>query len=1216
MNSKTYFAIALAFIANSFAFAQAVQDHEDYFKKALYKAKTPEAWEFTDFSNEGNVDISTGKFGITIPFTTIESDNFSLPIQLSYSTGGIKLGDNASEVGMGWNLVAGGSVTRILNGTPDDVMVQYHDGIEGGRYGLYNLYTGKIAPEIADTQYSFPRKLNSLVTKYFRGSATVGYQDYYSANFPTPYAVDYMSVLPSDYLITSILQMQTHTTNAENKRDVFHVSVGDLNFNFILKLKDYYIEHGYYGNTVLFQDSNGNLLYEAIPLDDKDIKIDIIYGNIPDYWYEWSDFTSTAERSKTIADIGIKGFTITNKNGIIYHFENYTFTEPEYIKTFLDHGSGAPNYQRTIEYVLQDVQINNWELTKITSLPNGDEIYFDYIKQRVSEEKLVPRQHDGEYTGHPYNLRPQKPSYAIEKVDLGREKLYLDKIRTKNYSNLSTVKFNYNNDLRTDLENARSLSSLQLFDHNNLLIKEFDLEHQYYGASTSNNYETTRLYLKKIVEKSIQSRSPIVYDSTKDIEYSFDYYSPGSLPGKNAVGFEDIYGYYLGNTVENTYPPFPKLYVSLALEGDKISYYPLMNSDAFVFNGAERRPNQNTVYYGTLKSIIFPTKGSLEVNYEANKFYNAYTTDLNVNGPGCRVKELKYYDESHNLAKMKRYGYTTFNNTTISSGQLMHKPSFAFISNYAIDNAQDLAVEQTHTYYTSELGFNIFLKYTKSAEQLNFEGTTDTYDKLRKLITTSTHTLGPQTDFFGREILYTNVTEENVSNIANTTNGKTKYYNYYTDNRPEVNVVSGPTDDPTYIPPGSKYVYKDFYQDQRPWCCDAYYTSDIQGYTKVKYGYIEKKGKDIYPFPARNYFGNHEALKIGKTYKIEYLDNNNNKLQEKNYTYTLLRNSTYKTLNFDLGYLDTFYYSTSQGPNLRLEYFNDSGSPLLQGNAGLYFYAIDELYTNQKLVLEKEEVINYSVNSNLNTSTEYEYNEKFLTSKTKGTNSLGDLTENRFYYPFNLYNDESQPTVITQMQELNRISDVLKQESYVNGILTNSILKTFRLNGLFLLDKVYTRKGTEYNGADANPYDIYSSFDKYDSRGNIWQYTLRDGTPVNLIWGYKQQYPIAKIENCNCSSIPDEIISNLDLLSRYDNDNCFTGNCNEQELRDALNALRAALPEAMVTTYTYDPMIGMTSITDPKGYTTYYEYDAFGRLAAVRDKDGNLISENEYNFRP
>ena len=53
----------------------------------------------------------------------------------------------------------------------------------------------------------------------------------------------------------------------------------------------------------------------------------------------------------------------------------------------------------------------------------------------------------------------------------------------------------------------------------------------------------------------------------------------------------------------------------------------------------------------------------------------------------------------------------------------------------------------------------------------------------------------------------------------------------------------------------------------------------------------------------------------------------------------------------------------------------------------------------------------------------------------------------------------------------------------------------------------------------------------------------------------------------------------------------------------------------MVTTFTYDVPVGVTSITDPRGYTVFYEYDVFNRLQFTKDADGHLLTEQEYNYK-
>ncbi|MDQ0477483.1 hypothetical protein [Chryseobacterium sp. MDT2-18] len=53
-----------------------------------------------------------------------------------------------------------------------------------------------------------------------------------------------------------------------------------------------------------------------------------------------------------------------------------------------------------------------------------------------------------------------------------------------------------------------------------------------------------------------------------------------------------------------------------------------------------------------------------------------------------------------------------------------------------------------------------------------------------------------------------------------------------------------------------------------------------------------------------------------------------------------------------------------------------------------------------------------------------------------------------------------------------------------------------------------------------------------------------------------------------------------------------------------------------ITTYTYDPLIGVRSITPPSGLREYYFYDAANRLKEVRDSNGNVLKEYQYHYKP
>jgi len=64
-----------------------------------------------------------------------------------------------------------------------------------------------------------------------------------------------------------------------------------------------------------------------------------------------------------------------------------------------------------------------------------------------------------------------------------------------------------------------------------------------------------------------------------------------------------------------------------------------------------------------------------------------------------------------------------------------------------------------------------------------------------------------------------------------------------------------------------------------------------------------------------------------------------------------------------------------------------------------------------------------------------------------------------------------------------------------------------------------------------------------------------------------------------------------------------------------LDEVRIYPSGAQMTTYTYDPLIGMTSSTDENNVTTYYYYDAFGRLSDIKDSDGKVLKHYEYHYK-
>src|SRR5687767_4823062 len=73
-------------------------------------------WKYTELP----VNMYTGIPSITIPIYEIKSGDITVPISLSYHAGGNRVEEQASWVGLGWSLQAGGAINRNVKGVADE----------------------------------------------------------------------------------------------------------------------------------------------------------------------------------------------------------------------------------------------------------------------------------------------------------------------------------------------------------------------------------------------------------------------------------------------------------------------------------------------------------------------------------------------------------------------------------------------------------------------------------------------------------------------------------------------------------------------------------------------------------------------------------------------------------------------------------------------------------------------------------------------------------------------------------------------------------------------------------------------------------------------------------------------------------------------------------------------------------------------------------------
>lgn len=64
-----------------------------------------------------------------------------------------------------------------------------------------------------------------------------------------------------------------------------------------------------------------------------------------------------------------------------------------------------------------------------------------------------------------------------------------------------------------------------------------------------------------------------------------------------------------------------------------------------------------------------------------------------------------------------------------------------------------------------------------------------------------------------------------------------------------------------------------------------------------------------------------------------------------------------------------------------------------------------------------------------------------------------------------------------------------------------------------------------------------------------------------------------------------------------------------------IDELRLYPEGALMTTYTHDPLVGITTITDKNGQLLYYDYDPLGRLKSIQDREGNIKSYHDYQYQ-
>jgi hypothetical protein len=811
--------------------------------------------------------------------------------------------------------------------------------------------------------------------------------------------------------------------------------------------------------------------------------------------------------------------------------------------------------------------------------------------------------------------------------------------KTLTQINFDDIIINFNLEQREDinLESSNNVKRLQSIDIKseitNKKIKSFVFDYSYFpynfiGAPkisqgtvdpyimANQNALGKRLKLNSIQEIGYDENE--VENNSKN-PYLFEYETSVTMPLKCSFAV-DFYGYYNGKDNNNYLPNLD------FFEYQKDPVYKNTNFDSglyFNYDGADRYSDYSKAGAYMIKKITYPTKGYSEFGYEPNTFTNQFIPDkLKVEAMSRNIVVM-----DNNLSENVTSNYFTLNkNTTVKfiNSIVPHNvnlppytyqqmlPSYILLYKVKMVNGSPQVTNIKQWNLSTVLAVDFDSQGGKVwQEEILIE-----YDP------------NPTTKFFIK--VYMPDSLNNPNDYYHSANVKS-IVNFFSDEGIDTSQsIGGGLRIKTiknYHKQGEISSYKNInYQEGKllnkfepleviyalsndcihPSTYSTFFKkvmissddfglncNNLIGYGKVVVEELnddnENNGKIINYYEneinqTRKGFPNSPYLKNGLIKKEQVYSKSNILLREKRYNYiNLIPFKSYSGIKITN---HTFGQSDFVG-NLIFEYINPF----------VYKYSYGLYPINSEWNMLSGVATDQYINGEIIQNTEqYIYNDYGNISSSVSLNSSNVQITTSYKYATDLPLDN----VIAQMLVRNMKGIPLVTENYHGNYLAlkKELKYGFFDNDFPLPKEVYIGKGVEEFSRRVN-------YNLYDNKGNILQFMAENGITICYIWGYNKTKPVAKIENIAYGNIPSNLITDIQLATT------------DVELQTTLEALRNSptLNNSMVTTYIYKPLVGVSKITDSKGYTTKFHYDDFNRLEKVTDMEGNILSENEYHYR-
>ena len=1162
-------------------------------------ASTPEAAAFAKY---GDVDVNmyTGTPNISVPIYTHKGRELDLPISLSYDASGIKVNQLPGTVGLGWSLNVGGRISRMVNGLPDDY-VSLGNGVQPYHSWYNPTIKGKM-DEYVKNGYAFGYRM--------AGSKTFGTEQL---------AEDYLHFLN-----------QVHTQEYETQPDYYNLSVMGLNETFVLDLAS----------------------KTPYSLNNPNTKISRNVGTV-------------SEASLG----GVQTFTVTSENGTVYTFAAVEQTQ---LRKMTDNGISNWEFGRNVTFT------SSWYLTKIVS-PTGKDTYTfeyqSYTNNRTQDystgtSEAVTVVHDE------FNDRTTSIQYATTQTNFWNLKV-LSKI-THNQKVIldATVVSSILNGPDAGITDINIYNDGNLNSGTDL-SKSYHFNYDYFKAGAGVQIslaQKDRLRLKldaiDIKDQNNQHEQSYSFDYIDENNIAeLGTWGQDYLGYYN--GFDDNQYLYVTSTTSETRYPKSKGMDFPSNNGGKRSplfayaergllykiTYPTGGTTTFGYEQAH--VNKVEIEYDTqLTTRVDLSHSTASLPADDSNQCNA--SDLaapsNIYTPDVATAIFTIPYDSNGSDNRNTITYTPSGTSTIQGVHYIPKQvvivkiqdaSSPYTWAQIYDGNCELLIDPSDVVWTHDDPYatsaTVYLSHATAyqvllpifdigiSKNIKIEG----YNQIAVSNVTTLPRAGLRVavtnDYSNGGVLAKKKEFDYLDPIALTD----PIFEYITNEMYQESASNGPQGQN----PAQSRDYQVLHRVSQP---------INGGGLHIAYSSVRERLVDV-SNPTNNITKTHNFKRptITESYYNKgvyqqrlgagghYVGNGYSKEPSLG---SMIGSSTTNTLNSSTLFPRTYHYDT-WGLTLGVRGENNDLFPIIDDSNGtirislvagdipgtLYsgfgtVYAIPpsacgnpEYCTPEisRLFLHKTRAYGYH-GSNVRQSTSttdgvktvntymYTSGDKRYLKKSIATLSTGEIMTTIYDYPHELYqlNEEAGNGYDDLVQD-NMLSQPVVIRSYEGSpsVLDQELLSTVKTTytNQSLPKEIFTSKGM-------NDLELRMEFEQYEG-GNVVQAKEENGRPISFIWGYDNRYIVAKIANVEYNDLSTPLINQIQSTT------------DESQLRLHLDSLRASLTNAQMTSYTFKPNIGVSTITDASGYYMKYHYDDFQRLKRVEDQDGNVISENEYRYK-